>query len=59
MMQMTGNVINLVASALIDPEEDFSTELEETGTSVTECLRNILQLSSGGWQPKETTQVNG
>ena len=46
-MKLTESSINLLASALNDPEEAFTPELEEAATGVAGCLTNVLQSSSG------------
>ena len=56
-MQMTGTVTNLLSTALNDPEEPFTPELDETASSVTGCLSNVLKSASGGSQPNDTSQV--
>ncbi len=41
-MQMTDKTTNLLLGALNDLEEPFSPVLEQTATSVTGCLTNVL-----------------
>lgn len=52
-MKLTDRATNLLVSALNDIEEPFSSELEETATSVSGCLKNVLQSSTG------RSQANG
>lgn len=52
-MKLTDSATNLLVSALNDIEEPFSSELEETATSVAGCLKNVLQSSIG------RSQANG
>lgn len=52
-MKLTDSATNLLVSALNDIEEPFSSELEETATSVAGCLKNVLQSSTG------RSQANG
>jgi len=40
-------MVALLGSALADPEESFSTEIEEVAGTATECLRNVLISASG------------
>ena len=56
-MQMTETVTGLLATALNDPEEPFTSELDETAASVTGCLSNVLKSASDGSQPNNTSQV--
>ena len=49
-MKLTNSATNLLVSALNDIEEPFSSELEESATSVTRCLRNVLQSAVGASQ---------
>ena len=46
-MKLTASSINLLSSALNDPEEPFTPELEEAATGVAGCLTNVLQSASG------------
>ena len=55
-MKFTEKTTNLLSSALNDPEEPFTPELEEAATGVAGCLTNVLQSASG--QSSETTQGN-
>ena len=56
-MQMTDTVINLLAYTLNDPEEPFTAELGQTGTSAAGCLSNVLKSSSGSSQGNVSSQV--
>ena len=49
-MQMTDITANMMVSILNDPEEPFTPELEQTATSITGCLTNILKLAAGSSQ---------
>lgn len=40
-------MVGLLGSALADPEEPFSTEMEEVAGTATECLKNVLISASG------------
>ena len=40
-------MVALLGSALADPEESFSTEIEEVAGTATECLKNVLIAASG------------
>ena len=55
-MKMTGAVTDLLTSALNDPEEPFTAELEETANGVVGCLSNVL--ASGASQANGTEQQN-
>ena len=52
-MQLTDITVNMMVSILNDPEEPFTPELEQTATSVTGCLTNILK-SAAGWSQDDT-----
>ena len=47
---MTDITANMMVSILNDPEEPFTPELEQTATSITGCLTNILKLAAGSSQ---------
>ena len=49
-MQLTDITVNMMVSVLNDPEEPFTPELEQTATSVTGCLTNILKSAAGSSQ---------
>ena len=49
-MQLTDITVNIMVSILNDPEEPFTPELEQTATSVTGCLTNILKSAAGSSQ---------
>ena len=49
-MQLTDITANMMVSILNDPEEPFTPELEQTATSITGCLTNILKLAAGSSQ---------
>ena len=49
-MQLTDITVNMMVSILNDPEEPFTPELEQTATSVTGCLTNILKSAAGSSQ---------
>ena len=49
-MQLTDITANMMVSILNDPEEPFTPELEQTATSVTGCLTNILKSAAGSSQ---------
>lgn len=57
-MKLTDSATNLLVSALNDIEEPFSSELEETATSVSGCLKNVLQSSTGRSQAKGNSFEN-
>jgi len=40
-------MVVLLKSALADPEESFSTQIEEVAGTATECLKNVLISASG------------
>ena len=40
-------MINVLGSALADPEEPFSAEIEEMAGTATGCLKNVLKSASG------------
>ena len=46
-LSFTDNMVALLGSALADPEEPFSTEIEEVAGTATECLKNVLKSASG------------
>lgn len=39
-------MVVLLGSALADPEEPFSTEIEEVAVTATGCLKNVLKSAS-------------
>ena len=45
-MKLTDTTTELLRYALGDIEELFSAELEESSTSITACLKNVLQSTS-------------
>ena len=49
-MQLTDITANMMVSILNDPEEPFTPELEQTATSITGCLTNILKSAAGSSQ---------
>ena len=49
-MQLTDITVNMMVSILNDPEEPFTPELEQTATSVTGCLTNIIKSAAGSSQ---------
>lgn len=49
-MQLTDITANMMVSILNDPEEPFTTELEQTATSITSCLTNIIKSAAGSSQ---------
>lgn len=49
-MQLTDITVNMMVSILNDPEEPFTPELEQTATSITGCLTNIIKLAAGSSQ---------
>ena len=51
-MNFTDRATNTLASALNDIEEPFTAQMEESATSVTGCLKNVLQSASS--QSQET-----
>lgn len=40
-------MVDLLGSALADPEEPFSAEIEEVARTSTECIKNVLKSTSG------------
>ena len=50
MMQLTDITVNMMVSILNDPEEPFTPELEQTATSITGCLTNIIKSAAGSSQ---------
>ena len=49
-MQLTDITVNMMVSVLNDPEEPFTPELEQTATSITGCLTNIIKSAAGSSQ---------
>lgn len=49
-MQLTDITINMMVSILNDPEEPFTPELEQTATSITGYLTNIIKSAAGSSQ---------
>ena len=49
-MQLTDITANMMVSILNDPEEPFTPELEQTATSITGCLTNIIKSAAGSSQ---------
>lgn len=49
-MQLTDITVNMMVSILNDPEEPFTPELEQTATSITGCLTNIIKSAAGSSQ---------
>ena len=49
-MQLIDNTANIMISTLNDPEEPFTPVLEQTATSVTGCLTNVLKSGVGSSQ---------
>ena len=49
-MQLTDSTAHMMISTLDDPEEPFTPELEQTATSVTGCLTNVLKSAAGSSQ---------
>ena len=43
-------MVALLGSALADPEEPFSAEMEEVAGTATECLKNVLISASGSME---------
>ena len=49
-MQLTDITVNMMVSILNDPEEPFTPELEQTATSITGYLTNIIKSAAGSSQ---------
>ena len=49
-MQLTDITVSMMVSILNDPEEPFTPELEQTATSITGCLTNIIKSAAGSSQ---------
>ena len=49
-MQLTDSTAHMMISTLNDPEEPFTPELEQTATSITGCLTNVLKSAAGSSQ---------
>ena len=49
-MQLTDITANMMVSILNDPEEPFTPELEQTATSITGYLTNIIKSAAGSSQ---------
>ena len=49
-MQLSDITVNMMVSILNDPEEPFTPELEQTATSITGCLTNIIKSAAGSSQ---------
>ena len=56
-MQLTDSTANMMISTLNDPEEPFTPELEQTATSVTGCLTNVLKSAAGSSKDKTDSAV--
>ena len=56
-MQLTDITANMMVSILNDPEEPFTPELEQTATSVTGCLTNVLKSAAGSSQDDTDSAV--
>ena len=56
-MQLTDSTANMMISTLNDPEEPFTPELEQTATSVTGCLTNVLKSAAGSSQDDTDSAV--
>lgn len=57
-MDFTDSATNALASALNDIEQPFTAEMEESATSVTGCLKNVLQSASGQSQITGGSELN-
>ena len=55
-MQLTDKTANMMVSTLNDPEEPFTPVLEQTATSVTGCLTNVLKSAAGSSQTNGNSQ---
>ncbi|XP_078351512.1 polycystin family receptor for egg jelly-like [Oculina patagonica] len=55
-MNFTDSQTKLLISDLNDIEQPFSAELEESATSVTDCLTNVLRSASGSSQDSAKNQ---
>ena len=56
-MQLTDSTAHMMISTLDDPEEPFTPELEQTATSVTGCLTNVLKSAAGSSQDDTDSAV--
>lgn len=57
-MNFTDSATNALTSALNDMEQPFTAEMEESATSVTGCLKNVLQSASGPSQETGGSELN-
>ena len=57
-MVFTDSATNALASALNDKEQPFTAEMEDSATSVTGCLKNVLQSASGPSQENGGPELN-
>ena len=49
-------MVALLGSALADPEEPFSAEMEEVAGTATECLKNVLISASGNMEDENFSE---
>ncbi|XP_022808986.1 polycystic kidney disease protein 1-like 2 [Stylophora pistillata] len=56
-MRLTDSTANMMISTLNDPEEPFTPLLEQTATSVTGCLTNVLKSAAGSSQDETDSLV--
>jgi len=49
-------MVALLGSALADPEESFSIEIEEVAGTATECLKNVLISASGSEENENSSE---
>ena len=56
-MKLTDSTANMMIDTLNDPEEPFTPVLEQTATSVTGCLTNVLKSAAGSSQANGGSEV--
>ena len=57
-MNFTDSTTNALTTALNDMEQPFTAEMEDSATSVTGCLKNVLQSVSGPSQETVGSESN-
>ena len=57
-MNFTDSTTNALKTALNDIEQPFTAEMKDSATSVTGCLKNVLQSASGLSQKIGGSELN-
>jgi len=57
-MNFTDSATTALTSSLNDVEQPFTAEMEDSATSVTGCLKNVLQSASGPRQETVGSELN-